>query len=120
MWLLRQAEQALKDAQEALDQGDTEKADAIVDAAADTPQGQTKAPTGRGGHTGASGGIKRTWVGEVDDVKMVCAAIADGALPESIIKEFSKKEMNAYAKLHGKEGVVNGLKLTEKKDMAVR
>ena len=54
------------------------------------------------------------------DVKMVCAAIADGALPLSIIKEFSKKEMNAYAKTIEKECFTNGIKITEKKEMAVR
>ena len=112
--------QALLDAQEAEESGDKEKADAIVDAAAATPKGAITAPTGHGGHTGASGGIRRTWVGEVANVKDVLAAICDGALSESIIKEFSKKELNAFATHAKVEGVVNGIKITEKKDMAVR
>ncbi len=113
-------EQAIKDAEDAIESGDPEKGEAIIDAAAATPQGETKAPTGRGAYTGASGSIRKTWVGEVTDVKMVCEAVSRGILPESIIKEFSKKELNAYAKLHGKEEVVNGITITEKKDMAVR
>ncbi len=113
-------DQAIKDAEEAAAQGDDDKAEAIIDAAADTPKGVTKAPTGHGAHTGASGGIRKTWVGEVADVKMVLAAICDDALPMTIIKEFSKKELNAYAKLQEKEGIVNGIKITEKKEMAVR
>ncbi len=113
-------EQALKDAEEAIESGDTEKGEAIIDAAAATPKGTTTAPIGHGGFTGASGSIRKTWVGEVANVKDVCAAIADGALPESIIKEFSKKEMNAHAKSVSKEGEHNGIKITEKKEMSVK
>lgn len=113
-------DQALKDAQEAADAGDDEKAEAIMTSAADTPEDKTTAPTGRGTFTGASGGIRRTWVGECANVKEMCAAICDGVLPETIIKEFSKLEMNNYAKTVEKEGVSNGIKITEKKDMAVR
>ena len=113
-------DQALKDAQEAADAGDDEKAEAIMTSAADTPEGVTKAPTGRGTFTGASGGIRKTWSGEVVNVKEVCAAIADGALPEEIIKQFSQLELNKYAKGVNVECTSNGIKITERKDMAVR
>ncbi len=113
-------EQAIKDAEEAIESGDTEKGEAIIDAAAATPHGETKAPTGRGEWTGASGSIRKTWVGEVHDAASVCEAIAEGRLPVSIIKEFSKKEMNAYAKTTEKEGISNGIKITEKKEMSVK
>lgn len=113
-------DQALKDAQEAADAGDDEKAEAIMTSAADTPEGKTTAPTGRGTFTGASGGIRKTWSGEVADVKLVCAAICDGVLPEEIIKQFSQLELNKYAKAIKVEGVTNGIKIVERKDMAVR
>ena len=112
--------QALKDAVEAEETGDTEKAAAIVDAAADTPKGVVTAPTGRGSFTGASGGVRKTWLGEVADAKDVCAAIADGHLNLDLIKEFSKKAMNSMAKDIEKEGTFLGIKITEKKEMAVR
>ncbi len=113
-------DQALKDAQEAADAGDDEKAEAIMTSAADTPEAKQTAPTGRGTFTGASGGIRKTWSGEVVDVKLVCAAIADGVLPEEMIKQFSQLELNKYAKGVNVESTTNGIKITERKDMAVR
>ncbi len=113
-------EQAIKDAEEAIESGDSDKADAIIDAAAATPKGETKAPTGRGEWTGASGSIRKTWVGEVHDVQQVCDAIGRGFLPGSIVKEFSKKSMNEFAKLTGVEGKKFGIRITEKKEMTVK
>jgi hypothetical protein len=119
--LRKEAEdQALKDAQEAADAGDDAKAEAIMTSAADTPEAKGTAPTGRGTFTGASGGIRKTWSGEVVDVKLVCAAICDGVLPEEIIKQFSQLELNKYAKAIKVESTTNGIKITERKDMAVR
>jgi hypothetical protein len=119
-------DEALEQATLAAESGDTEKAEAIVQAAADTPQGTTKPAPSRGGMTGASGGLRGRWIGEVVDVKQVCAAIASGDLPEEMIKEFSKTALNTYAKQHGEElskaavPTKFGLKLTLDESMTVR
>lgn len=112
-------EQALADAKAAQDSGDTERADNLLNLAAATPAAATGVK-GRGAFTGASGSTKYTWIGEVVSVKDICAAIAEGKLPESVIKEISKTRMNTFAKDHHVEGVFFGIKVTKKADLNVR
>lgn len=97
-------EQAIKDAEEAVDAGDQERADKILDVAATTPAAEARAPTARGALTGATGGTRETWKGEVkfDDIQTVCRAIADGQLPTNLIKDWNKTVMNGVAKNVGK------------------
>lgn len=96
-------EQALKDAEAASEAGDDERADAILEVAAETPAPDTRAPVGRGALTGASGSTKTNWKGEVkfDDIQEVCKAIAEGKLPSNMIKDWNKTVMNAVAKQVG-------------------
>ncbi len=98
-------EQALKDAEAALEAGDEGRADAILEVAAETPAPVMKAPVARGSLTGATGSTRTNWKGEVkfDDVREVCKAIADGDLPANIVKEWSKTVMNGIAKQVGGE-----------------
>lgn len=93
-------EQALKDAEAAAEAGDEERADAILEVASETPAPVTTAPLARGAITGATGGTKTTWKGEVqfDDIREVCKAIADGSLPTNMIKDWNKTVMNGVAK----------------------
>ena len=98
-------EQALKDAEAASEAGDEVRAEAILDVAADTPAGPTKAPVARGSLTGATGSTRTNWKGEVkfDDVREVCKAIGAGDLPSNIIKDWNKTIMNGIAKQVGQE-----------------
>jgi len=98
-------EQALKDAEDASEAGDDERADKILEVAAQTPAPIAQAPVARGAITGATGSTKTNWKGEVkyDDVRDVCKAIADGNLPANIIKDWNKNIMNGIAKNVGQE-----------------
>lgn len=122
-------EQALKDAEAASEAGDDARAEAILEVAAETPAPVSKAPTARGTLTGATGGTRTDWKGEVkfDDIMDVCKGIVAGKLPINIVKEWNKTVMNALAKQVGAdwpedqtEGKYNGLTITKKVGMNVR
>ena len=122
-------EQALKDAEEASEAGDEERAEAILEVAAETPAPVSKAPVGRGTLTGATGSTKTNWKGEVkfDDIQEVCKAIAEGKLPSNIIKDWNKTVMNQVAKQVGADwpedqdtGKHNGLTVKRDVGLAVR
>ncbi len=122
-------EQALKDAEAASEAGDEERADAILEVAAETPAPVSRAPAGRGTLTGATGSTKTNWKGEVklDDIQEVCKAIAEGKLPSNIIKEWAKKPMNDLAKQVGAdwpddqdEGKHHGMTVKRDVGLAVR
>ncbi len=96
-------EQAIKDAEAAQEVGDEDRAEAILEVAAETPAPISRAPAARGTLTGATGSTKTTWKGEVkfDDIQEVCKAIAEGKLPSNIIKDWNKNVMNQVAKQVG-------------------
>ena len=101
------AQAALDAAEEAEKSGHADVADQIIELAADSEAPPPPAPTARGGLTGASSSVRMTWVGEVKNIKHLCAAVAVGNLPESVIKEISQTELNRLAREHGanaKEG----------------
>jgi hypothetical protein len=115
-------EQALKDAEAALEAGDEERADAILEVAAETPAPVMKAPVARGSITGATGSTRTNWKGtvEYDDVREVCKAIADGDLPANIIKDWNKTVMNGIAKSVEKEGKHHGMTIVKDVALSVR
>jgi hypothetical protein len=96
-------EQAIKDAEAAAEAGDDERADAILEVAAETPAPVARAPAARGTLTGATGSTRTNWKGEVklDDIMSVCKSIAEGKLPTNMIKEWNKTVMNGMAKQVG-------------------
>lgn len=116
----RQEELALQEAEQASERGDEATSEAILDVASETPEQPAKAQTGRGSYTGATGSLRGTWKGEVVDVKAVCQAIIDGEIPATVIKEFSRSELNKIAKAHGTEEVFHGIKCYEDKSVTVR
>ncbi len=122
-------EQALKDAEAASEAGDEERADAILEVAAETPAPVMKAPVARGSLTGATGSTRTNWKGEVkyDDIKAVCQGIIDDHLPTNIIKDWNKTVMNAVAKRVAAEwpedqktGKHNGLTIVKDVSLSVR
>jgi len=122
-------EQALKDAEAAAEAGDEERADAILEVASETPAPVVTAPPARGTLTGATGGTRTNWKGEVqyDDIQAVCQAIADGKLPTNIIKDWNKTVMNGVAKQVGAtwpedqdEGKHHGLTVKRDVGLSVR
>lgn len=115
-------EQALKDAEAALEAGDDERADAILEVAAETPAPVMKAPVARGSLTGATGSTRTNWKGtvEYDDVREVCKAIAAGDLPANIIKDWNKTVMNGIAKSVEKEGKHHGMTIVKDVALSVR
>jgi len=115
-------EQALKDAEAASEAGDDQRAEAILDVAAETPAPVMKAPAARGSITGATGSTRTNWKGSVefDDVREVCKAIAAGDLPANMIKEWNKTVMNGIAKSVGKPGLHHGMTVTKDVGLSVR
>jgi len=122
-------EQALRDAEAASEAGDDERAEAILDVAAETPAPVMKAPAARGSLTGATGSTRTNWKGEVqyEDIKAVCQGIIDDHLPTNIIKDWNKTVMNAVAKRVGAEwpedqktGKHHGLTVNKDVSLSVR
>lgn len=116
----RQEETALEEAEAAQERGDSATSDAILDVASNTPAPQEIKPVGRGGLTGASGGLKDNWNGTVASIKDICAAVVKGDLPESIIREISKSGMNEIARNRKEEGVFHGIKIANDQTTHVR
>lgn len=114
-------DQAIADAEAARAAGDNERAEQLLELAATTPIVDPKI-RGRGGYTGASAGTKKTWKGEVVDVKAFCKAIADGTLSETLIdvSKISKTKLNGFADNQRKEGVFHGIRVVEQQDLNVR
>ena len=50
----------------------------------------------------------------------ICKAVAAGDLPVSVIKEFSKTELNNFAKRTKMEGVLFGIEVIEEPDVSAR
>lgn len=122
-------EQAIKDAEDAAEAGDEERAEAILEVAAETPAPVMKAPVGRGTLTGATGSTRTNWKGkvELDDITSVCKAIAEGKLPSNMIKDWNKTVMNALAKQVGEDwpedqntGKHHGMTVTRDVGLSVR
>ena len=112
-------DQAIADAEAATKAGDADRAEKLLDLAVSTPQTDSQL-RGRGQYTGASGSSKYTWKGQLVDLKAICAAVASGELPTSIIKEISKSGMNKIANDRKIEGVFHGIKCFEQEDLNVR
>lgn len=94
-------EAALEAAEEAEEKGDVAVADQILELAGDAVTEPVKPPTARGGLTGASTSVRKTWTGRVGNLKHLCRAVANGDLPESVIKEISQSELNRLAREYG-------------------
>ena len=95
------AQAALDAAEEAEKSGSPDVADQILELAADSEAETVHAPVARGDLTGATSSVSMRWVGEVRNLKHLCQAVADGNLPESVIKEISQTELNRLAREHG-------------------
>jgi len=108
---LERAEQAEKD-------GDTDTAEAIVEAAADLPDTVAKAPIARG-DLGASTSAKTNWLGEVVNLNEFLQAIIDGNIPPDFI-EIKQAKLNALAVSRKVEKTNFGIKLYKKISAAVR
>lgn len=108
-------------AQAAQDKGQTEIAELIVESAANTRQMAPVVTKGRGSLSGATSSLQGRWVGAVqpEDVKTVCAAIASGVLPASIIS-FSQGPLNMIAKEVARAGLYHGISITNGAKLVAR
>lgn len=119
------AAQAIRDAEilaaaeQAAEEGDDGASEAILEMAEEqtAPDLSVK---GRGGYTGASISAKSVWKGEVGDKLALVKAVAEGKLPLDIISAVSKTELNNFAKQIEKEGLFNGIQITEVIDTSAR
>lgn len=107
-------EKAEAAAEKAREQGKDEKADMLEQKAATivpvVPVAQPKSK-------GVS--MRKTWKAEVTDVQKVCAAIAAGEIPASII-EFKAAELNAFAKTWQNNKQFEGLKIYQEAGVSTR
>ncbi len=110
--------EALESAAAAEAEGDTDTAEAIVDAAAELPTSVPKAQIARG-DLGASTSTKTTWHGEIANFNEFLQAIIDGHIPPDYI-EVSQAKLNKLATLKKVEKTNFGIKLFSKVSAAVR
>jgi hypothetical protein len=66
------------------------------------------------------GSTRGDWKGDVADPIAACKAIAEGRLPVSLIREWSKSELNRLAQEAQKEGVVDGIRFEKKQSLIVK
>lgn len=95
---------------------DEDTQDMIMESVTET---QVKAEKIDGSALIGSSHIRKSWTGRVYDEKRVLKAIIDGDVPMAVIS-FNKAVLNRYAKDHGKEEVVNGIKCEAKEQIATR
>jgi hypothetical protein len=107
------AERALEAAEQAEESGDAAVADQILELASDSVEEPPRVNPARGDLTGATTSVTKTWTGRVDNIRHVCRAIADGHLPESIIKEFSQTEINKLAREYGERADANAAEVAQ-------
>lgn len=110
--------EALESAAVAEASGDTDTAEAIVEAAADLPTSVPKAAISRG-DLGASTSTKVTWHGEIANLNEFLQAIIDGHIPPDFI-EISQSKLNKLAGDKKVEKTNFGIKLFKKISAAVR
>ena len=110
--------EALESAAEAEASGDTDTADAIVEAAAELPTSVPKTAIARG-NLGASVSTKVTWHGKINNMKAFLQAIIDGNIPEDFI-EVSQAKLNKLATDKKTEKINFGIELFKKTSAAVR
>lgn len=126
--LKREAEeQALAAAEQAQAAGNAAAAEAALEIAIATPDMPVKT-IARGDYTGASSSIRREWKGEAVNVVEICRGIVEGRVPPSVIREFSKNEINRWAKAEAEkrslpdesEAVVDGIRVYHAESLANR
>lgn len=110
--------EALERAEQAEKEGDTDTAEAIVEAATELPDTVAKAPIARGDY-GASTSTKTNWVAEVTDTKAFLQAIIDGNIQEDFI-EIKQAKLNALAVSRKIEKTNFGITISKKITAAVR
>jgi len=110
--------EALESAEAAEKSGDTDTAEAIVEAAADLPTSVPKTAIARG-DLGASTSTKTTWHGQIDDFNAFLQAIIDGHIPPDYI-EVNQAKLNKLATTKKVEKTNFGIKLFKKVSASVR
>jgi len=90
-------ERAMRVAQAAEAAGESDLADEILDRAADEPQKRTNVVAR--GSLGSSSSFRKTWDFEVEDIKTLCRAVADGKLPVEAVmanETFIRNEVRTW------------------------
>jgi len=98
--------------------GDTETAEAVVEAAADLPDVVQKTPIARG-NLGASTSTRTDWKARIVDSKAFFQAIADGDIPEEFVT-INQSKLDDLAKSRKVEKTNLGIEVYKKVSASVR
>lgn len=102
-------------AEKARESGKDEKAAALELQAATTVAVTPAVPETK--ISGAS--VRKVWKGKVTDVKALCAAVADGTLPPTVV-EFKQAELNKFAGVFQNTRDIPGLEIFQESVVASR
>lgn len=115
-----QEEKAQAIAQQHEAAGNTDVAQAVLDAALAAPAPVAQVSLGRTRNAvGETVGVRRAWKGEVVDRAELLKAILDGKVPWVVI-EFKQSELNTVARQVAAVGTIHGIKVTHEADLSFR
>lgn len=115
-----QEERAQAIAQEHEKAGNTEVAQAVLDAALAAPAPSAVVTLGKTrNEAGETVSVRKSWKGAVQDREALLRAILDGKVPWVVI-EFKQSEINTVARQVAAEGVIHGIKVTHEADLSFR
>lgn len=110
--------EALEQAQKLEEAGNTAAAQRVVEVAASAPRRSEIRPTEtRGMMTGRRVGIRKTWKGDLVDLKVLLQAVIDGKLSSDGI-DISQAFLNRVAAAHAKTETVYGVKCYEHESLS--
>lgn len=109
----KQREKLETKAAEAEEKGQTEKAEQLRNKSNEVVEHQAVAPKPQGAS------LRKTWTGEVADIKALCKAIADGAAPETLVKP-DQSAINAYARATKGAAPIMGITFSQKSTSTFR
>lgn len=116
----QQEEQAQKIAEQHEAAGNTEVAQAVLDAALAAPAPKPAVNLGQERNAlGEKVAVRRSWKGEVVDRTELLKAVLEGKVPWVVI-EFKQSEINTVARQVAAEGTIHGIKVTHEADLNLR
>ena len=116
----QQEEQAQQIAAQHEAAGNTDVAQAVLDAAVSAPAPSIQVTLGQERNAlGEKTQVRRAWKGAVADREALLRAILEGKVPWVVI-EFKQAELNTVARQVQAEGVIHGIKVTHEADLSFR
>ena len=114
----KREEELIAKAEVAETNGHTEKAEAYMESAEDTPPPAPSLPPVESPKVAGSS-FREVWVGEITDMRTFCKAVANREVPPSLVTG-DQASINSFAKTVKNSMTVQGLRIFPKKVMSAR